>query len=325
MDKISIIVPVFNVEKYLSKCIESLVKQTYKNIEILLINDGSQDNSLNICKEWEKKDGRIKVFSQRNQGLSEARNTGIKNAKGNYICFVDSDDLVLSDFIEILYYLIKKYGCEIAQVNFIEKTDDEIEKKINIEKQIFNEKILRSRDMIKGLTTNDHKKNVIVCNKIYKKELFENLSFKNGKIYEDEFFTWKVFMKCKKIAVSDKILYVYRIRKNSIMNLQRKKISIKNLDYLEALEERMETFKNIRDMELYNLTLINYCYRLILYYNKFDGKNSENKKIKIELKNKYKKNLGKMLKSKELKLISKLFAIAILIFPNLYNIKKRDI
>ena len=325
MDKISIIVPVFNVEKYLSKCIESLVKQTYKNIEILLINDGSQDNSLNICKEWEKKDDRIKVFSQRNQGLSEARNTGIKNAKGNYICFVDSDDLVLSDFIEILYYLIKKYGCEIAQVNFIEKTDDEIEKKINIEKQIFNEKILSSRDMIKGLTTNDHKKNVIVCNKIYKKELFENLSFKNGKIYEDEFFTWKVFMKCKKIAVSDKILYVYRIRKNSIMNLQRKKISIKNLDYLEALEERMETFKNIRDMELYNLTLINYCYRLILYYNKFDGKNSENKKIKIELKNKYKKNLGKMLKSKELKLISKLFAIAILIFPNLYNIKKRDI
>lgn len=325
MDKISIIVPVFNVEKYLSKCIESLVKQTYKNIEILLINDGSQDNSLNICKEWEKKDGRIKVFSQRNQGLSEARNTGIKNAKGNYICFVDSDDLVLSDFIEILYYLIKKYGCEIAQVNFIEKTDDEIEKKINIEKQIFNEKILSSRDMIKGLTTNDHKKNVIVWNKIYKKELFENLSFKNGKIYEDEFFTWKVFMKCKKIAVSDKILYVYRIRKNSIMNLQRKKISIKNLDYLEALEERMETFKNIRDMELYNLTLINYCYRLILYYNKFDGKNSENKKIKIELKNKYKKNLGKMLKSKELKLISKLFAIAILIFPNLYNIKKRDI
>ena len=250
MDKISIIVPVFNVEKYLSKCIESLVKQTYKNIEILLINDGSQDNSLNICKEWEKKDGRIKVFSQRNQGLSEARNTGIKNAKGNYICFVDSDDLVLSDFIEILYYLIKKYGCEIAQVNFIEKTDDEIEKKINIEKQIFNEKILSSRDMIKGLTTNDHKKNVIVWNKIYKKELFENLSFKNGKIYEDEFFTWKVFMKCKKIAVSDKILYVYRIRKNSIMNLQRKKISIKNLDYLEALEERMETFKNIRDMEL---------------------------------------------------------------------------
>lgn len=325
MDKISIIVPVFNVEKYLSKCIESLVKQTYKNIEILLINDGSQDNSLNICKEWEKKDDRIKVFSQRNQGLSEARNTGIKNAKGNYICFVDSDDLVLSDFIEILYYLIKKYGCEIAQVNFIEKTDDEIEKKINIEKQIFNEKILSSRDMIKGLTTNDHKKNVIVCNKIYKKELFENLSFKNGKIYEDEFFTWKVFMKCKKIAVSDKILYVYRIRKNSIMNLQRKKISIKNLDYLEALEERMETFKNIRDMELYNLTLINYCYRLILYYNKFDGKNSENKKIKIKLKNKYKKNLGKMLKSKELKLISKLFAIAILIFPNLYNIKKRDI
>lgn len=325
MDKISIIVPVFNVEKYLSKCIESLVKQTYKNIEILLINDGSQDNSLNICKEWEKKDDRIKVFSQRNQGLSEARNTGIKNAKGNYICFVDSDDLVLSDFIEILYYLIKKYGCEIAQVNFIEKTDDEIEKKINIEKQIFNEKILSSRDMIKGLTTNDHKKNVIVWNKIYKKELFENLSFKNGKIYEDEFFTWKVFMKCKKIAVSDKILYVYRIRKNSIMNLQRKKISIKNLDYLEALEERMETFKNIRDMELYNLTLINYCYRLILYYNKFDGKNSENKKIKIELKNKYKKNLGKMLKSKELKLISKLFAIAILIFPNLYNIKKRDI
>lgn len=325
MDKISIIVPVFNVEKYLPKCIESLVKQTYKNIEILLINDGSQDNSLNICKEWEKKDGRIKVFSQRNQGLSEARNTGIKNAKGNYICFVDSDDLVLSDFIEILYYLIKKYGCEIAQVNFIEKTDDEIEKKINIEKQIFNEKILSSRDMIKGLTTNDHKKNVIVCNKIYKKELFENLSFKNGKIYEDEFFTWKVFMKCKKIAVSDKILYVYRIRKNSIMNLQRKKISIKNLDYLEALEERMETFKNIRDMELYNLTLINYCYRLILYYNKFDGKNSENKKIKIKLKNKYKKNLGKMLKSKELKLISKLFAIAILIFPNLYNIKKRDI
>ena len=114
---ISIIVPIYKVEKYIAKCIESLIEQTYSTYEIILVNDGSTDNSLEICNSFKKRDKRIKVYTKENGGLSDARNYGLKKAVGSYICFIDSDDWVDNDFIEVLYNLLKKNKCDISICN----------------------------------------------------------------------------------------------------------------------------------------------------------------------------------------------------------------
>ena len=135
-DLISIVVPIYNVEKYLEKCINSIIIQTYKNIEIILVNDGSTDSSGKICDIYLKKDKRIKVIHKKNGGLSDARNVGIENAKGKYIAFIDSDDFIDSDFIEILYNLIIEYNADVSccKCNVIYKKNkkQQVEEKINI-------------------------------------------------------------------------------------------------------------------------------------------------------------------------------------------------
>ena len=117
-DLISVVVPIYNVEKYLKTCIETIIKQTYKNIEIILVNDGSTDNSLQICNEFKEKEKRIKVINKKNGGLSDARNIGLKKAKGKYICFIDSDDFINEKYIEELHSLIIKNNAQIAICSF---------------------------------------------------------------------------------------------------------------------------------------------------------------------------------------------------------------
>lgn len=119
LDKISIIVPVYNVEQYITRCIESITSQTYRNIEILLIDDGSTDNSGNICDEYQKKDSRVMTFHKTNGGLSDARNYGIKHASGQYLCFVDSDDYISKHMVEILYNNLIKYSADISACGFL--------------------------------------------------------------------------------------------------------------------------------------------------------------------------------------------------------------
>lgn len=209
-DKVSIIVPVYNVEKYIEKCLKSLISQSYKNIEIILIDDGSKDNSGKICDEYKRKDSRIKVVHKENAGVSEARNSGLQEATGEYICFVDADDFVMNDYIEYMYELIVNNSSDIAICtkmfsNFDEKqTSYEVIETLNGENTII--RILNYRIPIG------------VYSKIFKKDLINDNKIRFFKdIYMGEGFNFNVscFQRAKKVMISNHKVYYYRRDNNT--------------------------------------------------------------------------------------------------------------
>lgn len=252
---ISVIVPVYNVEKYLDKCLDSLVNQTYKNLEIILVNDGSTDNSSIICNNWSIKDNRIKVIDKANGGLSDARNVGIDNSNGEYIVFVDSDDWIDINFISSLYVQIDKYEADIAASTIVKSYDDHEETQpINDEKRVFTSEeamdtLLSGRDFC-----------AVAWNKLYKRNIIGSIRFPVGKIHEDEFFTYKVIANAKKLILVPEAIYYYRQRTGSIMQ----KWTPNHLDALEAFKERMD-FMNKYYPKLFLKS--KYAYFVSIYFN----------------------------------------------------------
>ncbi len=225
-DLISVIVPIYNVEKYLFRCVESLINQTYKNLEIILVDDGSPDNCPRLCDEYLKKDNRIKVVHKKNGGLSDARNAGMEIAKGDYISFVDSDDYVSLDFIEELYNTMISENSDIVECDvvkffgsrFLEKYEDDL--------------IVNNYSTIDGLAAliSENTFRQHVWNKLYKTELVSDIYFAVGKLNEDEFWTYQVFGRAKKVTKLNKTMYYYFQREDSIMG------DTYNLRRLDALE-----------------------------------------------------------------------------------------
>ncbi len=209
---ISIIVPVYKTEIYLHKCLNSIVNQTYKNLEIILIDDGSPDNCGEICDEYAAQDSRIKVIHQKNEGLSAARNAGLKIASGEYIGFVDSDDWIDMDMFEILLNGIVEHGAQIAICGYYDIVDNKF--------QEIREKhtTLRSRDdaihhLILDRTFSNH-----IWNKLYKRELFDGVFFPYGRAFEDIATTYKLFEKAQNIVCLNSSKYYYLRRKDSIIS-----------------------------------------------------------------------------------------------------------
>ena len=212
-DKISIIVPVYNVEKYLKECIESILSQTYKNIEIILIDDGSTDNSGKICDEYLKKDSRVKVIHKENGGLSDARNTGIEIASGKYIGFVDSDDYIAKDMYDFLYQNIKRENAEISGCNRFLVYENKIE--IYGKKECYE--VMDSQRAIEMLCTIGYI-GVSAYTKLYEAKLFKDIRYPKGKINEDMYTTYKLFDKANRIVYDATPKYYYRQRSGSITN-----------------------------------------------------------------------------------------------------------
>lgn len=238
-DLISVIIPVYNVEKYLCQCIESVLNQTYENIEIILVDDGSVDCSPQICEEYALKDNRIVVIHKKNGGLSSARNAGIKICKGNYLCFVDSDDYIHQQMIEKLYYALKKTEADLVICGFKYVYDEEFQgQKKQICSKINNE-VINSKEAMKRLFIINGWQYVVAWNKLYKTQTFENLFFKEGYIHEDEIIIHKIFEKNKKIVLISDVLYNYRQRDGSIMKT---KYNIQRLDLFKAFEDRIIYF-----------------------------------------------------------------------------------
>lgn len=212
-DLISVIVPIYKVELYLNQCIESIVKQTYHNLEIILVDDGSPDNCGGICDEWAKKDCRIKVIHKLNGGLSDARNAGIEIATGNYIAFVDSDDWIEPNMYELMIRALKKEKADFCACGIIDSYKD---------KDIIHpcKPCVGTAEDILSLIYQDAIFSVATWNKLYCKECWENLRFPTGKICEDAFTTYLVVDKSKRIVQLSDALYHYRIRENSIMTAE---------------------------------------------------------------------------------------------------------
>ncbi len=291
-NKVSVVVPIYNVEKYLNRCLQSIVNQSYKNIEIILVNDGSTDNSLLIAEKKAKEDSRIKIISQQNQGLSAARNTGINNASGSYICFVDSDDFVHPDYVKLLLECILKNDADISVCDFLY-----IDENGNTWKRKQKEnKIYNNEEALKDIFCKEQNTEVMTWNKLYKIQLFKDnkIYFPVGRYHEDNFTTYRLYYYANKIAMISNELYYYLQRSNSIMG---QKFNKKRLDIIDAIEETKDFFKN-KNIKLYEEIQ---CYEIITKINilnnmirdKYKGKEKQNiikninRNSKIYMKNKY--------------------------------------
>lgn len=229
---ISIIVPVYKVEKYLKKCLDSIINQTYKNLEIIIVDDGSPDGCPNICDEYSKKDDRIKVIHQKNMGLSIARNNGIKLATGEYIGFVDSDDFIEPTMYEDLYNAIIKNNAQMSICNFNVITNKDKYKRNDYPENKTYDKMEILKEILLDKNIQSY-----AWNKLYKKELFDAIQYPAGKKYEDIGTTFYLAEKCDKIQLIGKAEYNYINRNDSIVfNFDEQTI----LDYTEIIMERYE-------------------------------------------------------------------------------------
>ena len=224
MSKISVIIPVYKVEKYLDKCIKSVVNQTFTDLEIILIDDGSPDRCPEICEQWAKKDSRIVVIHKKNGGLSDARNAGLNIATGEFISFVDSDDWIAKNMYEIMLNYLKREKADVCACGILACYPD---------KQIpmpVNSIVGNSHDIFLQLYT-DARYPVAAWNKLYKSKCWSNLRFPKGKICEDAFTTYKIIDTADRIVQIKDNLYFYRIRSNSIMTSE---FNINRMDEEEA-------------------------------------------------------------------------------------------
>ena len=218
---LSIIVPIYNVEKYLERCIDSIINQTYKNLEIILVDDGSKDASGIIADTYASKDDRIKVIHKENGGLSDARNHGLDQDRGNYIIFIDSDDFIDSSMCEILFTTAEKYSSDIVSCNYyIFRAENHISvHPMSIQE---DEKVFSGIDILKYylIKTEPFDLN-IVCNKIFKADLFNSkdgqIRFPKGRVQEDNFTTFRLFAKSDVVTTINQPLYYYLQRADSIM------------------------------------------------------------------------------------------------------------
>lgn len=217
---ISVIVPVYKVEKYLKPCVDSILNQTYKNLEIILVDDGSPDNCPKICDEFIEKDNRIKVIHKENGGLSDARNAGIDIATGEYLAFVDSDDYIDSCMYERLLEKLIENNADVAMCYAKNIYDDDCDFYDVEQKEI---DIYDSNDIFKALFKKEL--NNFAWNKLYKKSLFSEIRYPKGKIYEDLFTTYRIFGLCERAVLDRTQMYYYRVRSESIMGKARKVIN----------------------------------------------------------------------------------------------------
>lgn len=252
---ISVVVPIYNVEKYLRLCLDSLLMQTYTNFEVLMINDGSPDDSENICKEYLAKDRRFQYFEKENGGLSDARNYGIEHSKGEYITFVDSDDWLKETFLEDLYEAITRTGADIALSTYIIYDDFQSVYNIPVIGEYY-ERIWMSDEFIRELPQLEMKDNSYSTSwaKLFKKELFCTIRFPKGKLIEDTRTNIKLFLESSRLVYINKCLYFYRIRGGSIIQTITEKLL---KDVLDTLIERLSlvTMKGLYS-NIYKETLL---------------------------------------------------------------------
>ena len=260
---ITVIIPCYNVEKYLSECIDSILNQTYPCLEILLINDGSTDSTGDICDRYKQKDSRIRVIHQSNKGLAATRNIGLKAAKGKYIFWVDSDDYVCLNIIEKLYRLLIDYSADMSICNYI---DGPSRNYVFNSKKYFIE-CIDSRQALNYIYKNPHYSFVMVAAwaKLIKKSCYDSLKYPEGKIFEDIYISHHLINNCQQIVYTDEIMYYYYQSPNSILG---KKFYKAKLDYLGAFEERIHFFESLGYDELKEKARIQYLHALIWEFSR---------------------------------------------------------
>lgn len=325
MDKclISLIVPVYNVEHYIRNCLDSLVWQTYTKIEIICVNDCSSDASGKICDEFARWDSRISVIhKKRNEGLSEARNTGLDAARGEYVAFIDSDDWIDHAYVATLYEAIFNHGADIVQCAYIRAAND----RIVVQKTQKNGKIteMSGRQAIKRLYSDtlvqpsvDY---TVVWNKLYRKSVVDHIRFPKGAIFEDQFFTYRCYEKASRVCVLDCSLYYYR---DNVSSITKQEYNIRFQDDIKAHEEQIKYFLGKKDYEIAGIVTarmeplcINHYLRACFF------------ELNVEKQSAYKyafKHFAKYLKISRIPVSYKLKVLLFLMWPELFFCLKMNV
>lgn len=275
---ISVIVPIYNVEKYLDRCVDSIINQTYKNLEIILVDDGSPDNCPQMCDDYAKKDSRIKVVHKENGGLSDARNAGMKVATGEYVSFIDSDDYISLDFYETLLQTMIDNDSDIVECSVVKFYENEKFVEYNDDLKVTNYDTL---DGLEGLI-NENPFKQHVWNKLYKTNIALDIPYAVGKLNEDEFWTYQIFGKAKKVTRINKTMYYYFQRGSSIMG---NGYNIRRLDALEGkmnrqayIEKNFPTLATKAKVDLYGSCM--FAYQSVLKFMTGNDKKKAGKIIK---------------------------------------------
>lgn len=232
MKKISVIVPIYNMDKYLENCIDSIINQTYKELEIILVDDGSTDNSGEICDEYSKHYSNVFTIHKKNEGLSSARNTGLDYSTGEIISFVDSDDIILPYMYDEMMRYINDSEPQIVCCDYL--VIDEFCKQVSSFLREEGEIAFLSRDEALAILLDQNSYKCYAWNKLYKRELFDNIRYPEGELFEDIFTTYRLFDKCVSIVYVKKRMYCYRIRKGSITQ---KAYSNRSIDIVNAIND----------------------------------------------------------------------------------------
>ena len=313
---ISIIVPIYNVQQYLEKCVNSLIKQSYKNIEIILVDDGSTDKSGEIADGLKKNDSRIRVFHKNNGGLSDARNFGIKQAKGKYIGFIDSDDYIENEMYEFLYNNLIENKADISICGRFVNYDD------GRELTQYKTGIKKVMDNVDGLIALNSFKyfDMSACDKLYEKSLFNDIEFPYGLKCEDYYTMYKLFDKSRMIVYESKPMYHYYKWEGSI---SRNKIM--DTAFIDASKSQVEYFNEYHP-ELMYVAYTSYVFANIAYFNRFLKYNIEcNEVTKLELKREVKKYLKYVLKNPNISRFKKVQALIFSKNINLYKFIKSKV
>ena len=311
MPLISVIVPVYNVAPYLRQCLDTIINQTYTNIEIIIIASTSTDNSVEICEEYAKKDGRITLLHSEPRGLSDARNRGIETSHGEYLSFIDSDDYIHPDFLSTLYRICSEYDCDIAQCGYIRVDTNYNKIHSQPEKDI---ETYSGREMCYNLYYGipNGIANVVTWSKLYRQHLFSELRFPVGKIHEDEATTHQLFYTAEKVGVTTQTLYFYRRVPTSIMGVG---FTLKRLNGLQFFEERAEFFKEKGENELYALWYLHYVKSYAGYLKNLKIHYPQEVSLRKMLRKRCLKGQIESLKNRHITLKDKVIMILILDFP----------
>lgn len=309
MAEVSMIVPVYQVEKYIGQCIESVLNQTFQDFELILIDDGSKDDSGRICDFYAAKDERIRVIHTENRGAASARNTGLDLASGRYITFLDGDDYLADNMIERLHQVIEDSAYDMVVCDFLNLLPNKNDNFI----VHLKERTVNGREVLEHLK-NEKSYGVwtVVWNKIYKREVLENLRFPDGKYFEDEFFSNHLYLNINQIhAISDVLCY-HRVLQSSTMNTQK----IENyLDLLDALQERLEIYiqYDYSEDEIYKVLIFLLDPFTKCAKAKFGGTNKQ----RMANTKRFIKMTSRKLMSRKLPFLKKSSLVMIGLFPNL--------
>ncbi|MBO6016232.1 MAG: glycosyltransferase family 2 protein [Lachnospiraceae bacterium] len=284
---ISVIVPIYNVEAYLERCVKSIQSQTYSNLEILLVDDGSPDGCGLLCDSLAEKDSRIRVIHKQNGGLSDARNAGLDKALGEYIAFVDSDDYIAPSFVRNLYEQLIATGSDVALCSYVTVTGEALE-------EVSDDPVVEVYDrnaLLRNLYDANHEDAtyfIVAWNKLYKSALWREVRFPKGKIHEDEATTYRIFDLCQKGVYVKTPMYGYYDAAGSIT---REAFSLRRLNWIDALDERIRFFEEKGEPELVACALraradgaIRYYYPLAAFCREHPSCRGEMKRLKACVK-----------------------------------------